>query len=404
MIRRTKKQVLNNDFVEKEEIEIKYRLNEEEQVIYDKNANEAKQQYKQFKSQKSVMSKYLYLLRMLTKLRQICDHPSMVFNRASLIDGNDENNINTSNVMDLASNIDALQRVEQVIINRLNEMESLIDYECPICYELTELNGVMLSICGHMFCNECIHDLEHHQCPICRAKYSQRNILKIPHILKSKQLDEKHRDEFEEYQDDDSNNNDDNDNNGKYEEFIRKYSDPSCTSSKINALIERLRYIEQNHNGDKVLVFSNFTKFFDIISKQLNQENVEHLQFHGSMNRKQRKIILDKFNSSLTCRVLLISAKCASVGLNLMCANHVIFLDPRCNPGLDNQAIGRSWRIGQMKKVYVTRLIFENTVEETILKLQQNKQKNEGSNLVNLKQSAKLNEHDFDVIFGYQSD
>merc|ERR1711923_467815 len=74
MIRRTKKQVLNNDFVEKGEIVIKYKLNEEEQVIYDKNANEAKQQYKQFKSQKSVMTHYLYLLRMLLKLRQICDH------------------------------------------------------------------------------------------------------------------------------------------------------------------------------------------------------------------------------------------------------------------------------------------------------------------------------------------
>merc|ERR1712154_612777 len=121
----------------------------------------------------------------------------------------------------------------------------------------------------------------------------------------------------------------------KYQEYIKKYSDPFCASSKIIALMERLKYIQNNYDGDKVLVFSNFANiFFKIISSKLNEENIQHLQFHGSMNRKQRKTVLDRFKSSANCRVLLISAKCASVGLNLMCANHVIFVEPRCNPGL----------------------------------------------------------------------
>merc|ERR1712228_1058424 len=141
------------------------------------------------------------------------------------------------------------------------------------------------------------------------------------------------------------------------------------------------------------------TQIFSSISQKLSDHNFQSLQFHGSMNRKKRKQILDKFKSSNQCKVLLISAKCASVGLNLMCANHVIFLEPRSNPGLDNQAIGRCWRIGQNKKVYVTRLILEDTVEETMLKLM-NKKEDKESGLVNLKQQLKLKEEDFDIIFG----
>eukprot|EP01083_Nonionella_stella_P159274 519429_1 len=411
MLRRTKNKVLSQDFVEKEEVVIKYRFNEEEQIIYEKNLSEATQQYHQYKQGGSVLSQYLYLLRMLSKLRQICNHPSLVFNKASIYNTNDQNNINLSNVMD-ASSIDALQRVKDIIIGRLNAMESIIDYECPVCYEMSELNGVMLSDCGHLFCAECIDDLLHKECPLCRGSFAPRNVLKITDILQSKQLSSKHRDEYEAYKeeegikDTDSKDNSDNTNKKKkykhYDEYLRKYGDANRSSSKIEALIERLKYIEQNHTGDKALLFSNFPSFFTVISRQLKRHNIGHLQFHGSMNRNKRKKILNEFKSSAQCKVLLISAKCASVGLNLMCANHVIFIEPRYNPGLDNQAIGRCWRIGQTKKVYVTRVIMEDTVEEAILGLQQSKEENEESGLVNLKQKSKLSERDFDIIFKYR--
>eukprot|EP01083_Nonionella_stella_P237207 832371_1 len=335
MLRRTKNKVLSDDFVEKEEVVIKYRLNEEEQVIYEKNLTEATQQYSQFKRGGSVLSQYLYLLRMLSKLRQICNHPSLVFNKASIHDANDQNNINLSNVMDVSS-IDILQRVKDVIIGRLNAMESIIDYECPVCYEMSELNGVMLSDCGHLFCAECIDDLLHKECPLCRGSFAPRNVLKITDILQSKQLSSKHRDEYEAYKeeegikDTDSKDNSDNTNKKKkykhYDEYLRKYGDANRSSSKIEALIERLKYIEQNHTGDKALLFSNFPSFFTVISRQLKRHNIGHLLFHGSMTRSKRKKILDEFKSSAQCKVLLISAKCASVGLNLMCANHVIFI------------------------------------------------------------------------------
>ena len=184
----------------------------------------------------------------------------------------------------------------------------------------------------------------------------------------------------------------------EYERLIAKHSDPHFLSSKVRALIERLRHIEQHFACDKVLVFSNFTDFFRIVSKQLSKARITHLQFHGAMSRKKRKSILDEFEASATCKVLLISAKCASVGLNLMCANRVILLDPRCNSRLEQQAIGRVWRLGQKKKVYVERIIMQRTVEETMLSLLRNGDGDAAH------EKAKFDESDFDVIFGVESE
>ena len=148
---------------------------------------------------------------------------------------------------------------------------------------------------------------------------------------------------------------------------------------------------------------------FRIIAKRLKTENIDHLEFITGMNRKKRKKTLELFrDNNGAYDVLLISMKCASVGLNLQCANHIIFVDPRCNPGLENQAIGRCWRLGQNKKVYVTRLITKGTVEEKILSLQQDEDEEEdGDNSNNknknlLKRKARLTEKDYDVIFGYK--
>jgi len=193
----------------------------------------------------------------------------------------------------------------------------------------------------------------------------------------------------------------------KYDEFVEKYSETKCVTTKMKALLNRLKYIKQHHDGDKAIIFSNFSNYFGIIGKMLNEEKIKYLQFHSGLNRKKRAKVLEEFKSSKDCRILLISAKCASVGLNLMTANHVIFLDPRINAGLDNQAIGRCWRIGQSKKVFVTRLICKGTIEEKILSLQQEKEskaKQGNAKNTNLKSKAKLTETDYDFIFDFKPD
>jgi SNF2 family DNA or RNA helicase len=72
-------------------------------------------------------------------------------------------------------------------------------------------------------------------------------------------------------------------------------------------------------------------------------------------------------------RVFLISLKAGGTGLNLTEADYVYLVDPWWNPAAENQAIDRSHRIGQTKKVVAVRLICPDTIEEKIMKLQEGK-------------------------------
>ena len=45
-----------------------------------------------------------------------------------------------------------------------------------------------------------------------------------------------------------------------------------------------------------------------------------------------------------------------AVGINLTSANYVFVLEPALNPGLEEQAVGRAWRMGQQRPVTVKKL------------------------------------------------
>jgi len=61
------------------------------------------------------------------------------------------------------------------------------------------------------------------------------------------------------------------------------------------------------------------------------------------------------------------------LGLNLTQADYVYLIDPWWNPAVENQAIDRAYRIGQIKNVMAVRLICPNTIEEKIMLMQQSK-------------------------------
>ena len=71
--------------------------------------------------------------------------------------------------------------------------------------------------------------------------------------------------------------------------------------------------------------------------------------------------------------LFLISLKAGGTGLNLTAADLVIHYDPWWNLAAENQATDRAHRIGQKKKVSVFRLIARDTIEEGVLKLQNQK-------------------------------
>lgn len=111
-----------------------------------------------------------------------------------------------------------------------------------------------------------------------------------------------------------------------------------------------------------------------MVEKPLKDKGFTYLRYDGSMDVRHRAEAVNKFFDDPEVKVLLVSTKCGSLGLNLTIANRVIILDVWWNPALENQAIDRVHRIGQTKNVEVHRIFINDTVEDRILELQNKKQ------------------------------
>lgn len=93
------------------------------------------------------------------------------------------------------------------------------------------------------------------------------------------------------------------------------------------------------------------------------------------MSLAAREKALSEFEHRPDVGVMLMSLKAAGLGVNLVCANHVLLLDVWWNPTVEEQAIDRCHRIGQRREVHVSRLTVADTVEDKILALQEHKRK-----------------------------
>ena len=141
---------------------------------------------------------------------------------------------------------------------------------------------------------------------------------------------------------------------------------------KLEELLERLREITAE--GHKALVFSQFTSFLAILELHLKKEKIPYLYLDGKTSLKDRQARVEQFQSDgQKTPLFLISLKAGGSGLNLTAADYVFLLDPWWNPAVETQAIDRTHRIGQTRKVHACRLITRGTVEEKVLELQKQK-------------------------------
>ena len=141
-------------------------------------------------------------------------------------------------------------------------------------------------------------------------------------------------------------------------------------STKVDFLIENLEQLLEE--GHKVLVFSQFTTYLDIIQDKIREHSWKFARIDGSQTMKKRQSQVEFFQEG-DAQVFLISLKAGGVGLNLTAASYIFLMDPWWNPAVENQAIDRAYRIGQENKLTVYRPIIKNSVEEKVLILQNTK-------------------------------
>ena len=119
--------------------------------------------------------------------------------------------------------------------------------------------------------------------------------------------------------------------------------------SKSKRLLKLIRAIKEELPEDKIIVFTEFKDTLFHL-KELLEEDFITTQIYGGMDIIEKEQQRDLFRERAD---ILLGTEAAGEGLNLQFANIVINYELPWNPNRLEQRIGRVYRYGQDKKVYV---------------------------------------------------
>ena len=270
----------------------------------------------------------------------------------------------------------------------LKQIQDEAEMECAICAEEPMVEQAVTG-CWHSACKKCLLDYIEHQsnkgelpkCFNCREPINARDVFEVI----------RHEDDSE---DEDAGsrlvNAMDLDFDKEEEELYRSSQQRASqskdkatrislrrvnqlSSAKINTLLSQLKKLKKAEPVTKVVVFSQFTSFLDLLTPALQSSNIAFLRFDGSMTQKDRATTLTAFAARPKFTVLLLSLRAGGVGLNLTCAKRVFMMDPWWSFAVEAQAIDRVHRMGQAEEVKVTRFVVGQSIEEKMLKVQERK-------------------------------
>lgn len=161
-------------------------------------------------------------------------------------------------------------------------------------------------------------------------------------------------------------------------QYLKRLSKEWIPSGKTEKTMEILQAIQdrkdpQTKQSEKTIIFSQFTSLLDLLEVPIAKAGWGYRRYDGSMSSNARNDAVEDFTERKECKIMLVSLKAGNAGLNLIAASQVIILDPFWNPFVEEQAIDRAHRIGQLRPVQVHRVLVQNTVEDRILALQEKK-------------------------------
>ncbi|KAF4312320.1 putative snf2 family helicase protein [Botryosphaeria dothidea] len=305
-----------------------------EQEKYDALEAQAKgtlDRYRQNLSGRDAAKAYQHLLETLLRLRQVCNHWKLCGEEriTGLLDM-----LSEQKTVDLTpENRAALQQMLQLSIDSQED--------CAICLE--PLHDPVITCCAHAFGYNCIERVieGQHKCPMCRAELPSTASLVRP----------------------------------AKEAAAPPPIDADTNSSKIEALLKILKATANKEKVVKTIVFSQWTSFLNILEPRLEEAGIRFARIDGTMSALSRDASLEALENDPDCTVLLASLSVCSVGLNLVAASQVVLADSWWAPAIEDQAVDRVHRLGQKRETTVFRLVVENTVEENVLRIQEDKRK-----------------------------
>jgi superfamily II DNA or RNA helicase len=136
-------------------------------------------------------------------------------------------------------------------------------------------------------------------------------------------------------------------------------------SAKLRRLLDITE--EATQDGRKVVVFSFFRDVLSTIAAALGETAIGPIT--GDVPPAKRQALVDEFTARQSGSVLVAQIQAGGVGLNIQAASVVIIAEPQWNPAIEEQAIARAHRMGQVRRVDVHRLLAEDSVDQRILEV-----------------------------------
>lgn len=401
-------------------------FSEDEQEFYNALENKTQLQFNRYLKAGTIGRNYSNILVLLLRLRQACCHPHLIHDFAVDV------NAATGGEIDLVANAKAFSAD---VVQRLNENEPLecpicIDgVENPVIFF-----PCGHSTCAECFARISDPALAIQQgndgtvevkCPNCRTKIDPKKVtdnasfkkVHFPDTVEVGQEDAEDDDSDEEsdsdsdsgslsdfvvpddYVDEDaeSSSKKKKDKKGKGKErskpkmtlavlkkeaqknaaakrkYLRRLQKNWVSSAKVDKTMELLQKIQDAGEGEKTIIFSQFTSLLDLLEVPIMRKGWGYRRYDGSMKPADRNNAVAEFTDNPDCKIMLVSLKAGNSGLNLVAASQVIIFDPFWNPYIEDQAVDRAHRIGQMRPVRVHRILVKKTVEDRILALQEEK-------------------------------
>ncbi|KAF7657474.1 hypothetical protein LDENG_00026470 [Lucifuga dentata] len=328
-------------------------LNQMEREEYELARREGRNIVSRYVAEGTVLRNYADVLAILMRLRQHCCHPDLLAKMSSDLGA-------TATPADLREHL--IEKLRLVLASGSDEecsvcldsirllrlvLASGSDEECSVCLDSIRLP--VITHCAHVYCRPCIAQVISTQqekacCPLCRSEIKTSELVEFP----QEEMEEENKANSEKWR----------------------------TSSKVEALLGNLRRLRFEDSSIKCLVVSQFTRFLTMLETPLREQGFTFVRFDGTMSQKRRAQIVQEFQSSEpnSPAIMLLSLKAGGVGLNLTAASHVFLMDPAWNPATEEQCIDRCHRLGQNRKVVVTKFIVKDSVEENMVKIQKKKQ------------------------------
>lgn len=386
MLRRSKLDKIDGEAIlelPRKEVEIEEAHLEGEELEFYSDLEQKNQKLALKLLENKARGNYSGVLTLLLRLRQACCHPELVIAGERKAEGTKVANGKSFNDdwLRLYRRIRAMTREQQETVS--NSMNVMI---CFWCMEQLEPESTcVLSGCGHLLCDACVEPFAEEASTAQNALTTEKGILRLPckecqnrtmetEIVSYHLYDQVINQSFTEQM--------------LFAEFKSEMERQKLRASnsyvpdlsklqpstKMRQCMDVIKKVMDKSDTEKILVFSQFTSFFDLFQHFLARDlNVSFLKYTGAMNAQHRSDVINRFYSEKDKRVLLISMKAGNSGLTLTCANHVIIVDPFWNPYVEEQAQDRCHRISQTKEVFVHKLFIKNSVEDRIAELQKRK-------------------------------